>query len=85
MVTLVYALCALTSMACAVLLLRGYVAGRARLLLWSGLCFVGLAANNVILLIDTRVVPTIDLSLWRSLPALAGVAILLYGLVWETR
>ena len=85
MVTLVYALCALTSLACAVLLLRGYFASRARLLLWSGLCFVGLAANNIILLIDTRVVPTIDLSMWRSLPALAGVAILLYGLVWETR
>ncbi len=85
MVTLVYALCALTSLACAVLLLRGYRASRARLLLWSGLCFVGLAANNVILLIDTRVVPMVDLSMWRSLPALAGVAILLYGLVWETR
>lgn len=85
MATLVYALCALTSLACAVLLLRGYAATRARLLLWSGLCFAGLAANNVLLLIDKRVVPTLDLSLWRSLPALAGVALLLYGLVWETR
>jgi hypothetical protein len=85
MATLVYALCALTSLACAVLLLRGYMSSRARLLLWSGLCFAGLAANNVILLVDKRVVPSIDLSLWRSLPALAGVAILLYGLVWETR
>lgn len=85
MVTIVYALCALTSLACAVLLLRGYFRSRARLLLWSGLCFAGLAANNVILLIDTRVVPTIDLSLWRSLPALVGIAVLLYGLVWETR
>lgn len=85
MATLVYALCALTSVACAVLLLRGYAASRARLLLWSGLCFAGLAANNVLLLIDKRVVPTVDLSLWRSLPALAGVALLLYGLVWETR
>lgn len=85
MATLVYALCALTSLACAVLLLRGYRASRARLLLWSGLCFAGLAANNVLLLIDKRVVPSVDLSLWRSLPALAGVALLLYGLVWETR
>lgn len=85
MATLVYALCALTSLACAVLLLRGYLHSRARLLLWSGLCFAGLAANNVLLLIDKRVVPTMDLSLWRSLPALAGVAVLLYGLVWETR
>ena len=85
MATLVYALCALTSLACAVLLLRGYRSSHARLLLWSGLCFVGLAANNIILLVDKRVVPSIDLSLWRSLPAVAGVAILLYGLVWETR
>ena len=85
MATLVYALCALTSLACAVLLLRGYASTRARLLLWSGLCFAGLAANNVLLLIDKRLVPTVDLSMWRTLPALAGVALLLYGLVWETR
>jgi hypothetical protein len=85
MATLVYALCALTSLACAVLLLRGYARNRVRLLLWSGLCFAGLALNNVILLVDMRVVPGIDLSVWRTLPALAGIVILLYGLVWETR
>ena len=85
MATLVYALCALTSLACAVLLLRGYAASRARLLLWSGLCFAGLALNNILLLIDKQVVPTMDLSLWRSFPAVAGIALLLYGLVWETR
>jgi hypothetical protein len=85
MATLVYTLCALTSLACAVLLLRGYASSRARLLLWSGLCFTGLAANNLLLLIDKRLVPTVDLSMWRTLPALAGLALLLYGLVWETR
>lgn len=85
MATLVYALCGLTSLACAVLLLRGYAESRARLLLWSGLCFTGLAVNNILLLVDKRVVPTMDLSLWRSVPALAGLALLLYGLVWETR
>ncbi len=85
MATLVYALCALTSLACAVLLLRGYASSHVRLLLWSGLCFCGLALNNVLLLVDKRLVPTMDLSLWRTLPAVAGVALLLYGLVWETR
>ena len=85
MATLVYALCALTSVACAVLLLRGYLANRVRLLLWSGLCFAGLAVNNVLLLVDKRVVPDVDLSLWRTVPALVGVSLLLYGLVWETR
>ncbi len=85
MATLVYALCALTSLACASLLLRGYLANRVRLLLWVGLCFAGLALNNILLFVDFRVVPEIDLSLWRTLPALAGLLILLYGLVWETR
>ena len=81
----VYILCAATSLACAVLLLRGYRRSRARLLLWSGLCFVGFTLNNVLLFIDTQVIPQIDLSTVRSLPILAGLALLLYGLVWEEK
>ena len=83
--TVVYALCALTSITCAVLLLRGYAESKVRLLLWGGLCFAGLAANNVLLFIDLGLVPTVDLSVWRSLPTLAGLLLLIYGLVWETR
>ena len=83
METLVYALCALTSIACAVLLLRGYAHSRVRLLLWGGLCFAGLALNNVLLFIDLGLVPTVDLSVWRSIPALAGLILLIYGLVWD--
>lgn len=79
----VYVLCALTSLACAVLLLRGYARTRVRLLLWSGLCFVGFFLNNVLLVVDVRVVADVDLSLYRTIPALAGVALLIYGLVWE--
>ncbi|HYH83176.1 MAG TPA: DUF5985 family protein [Longimicrobium sp.] len=85
MATIVYVLCALTSLACAVLLLRGYARNGVRLLLWVGLCFVGLALNNILLVVDVRMVPSVDLSLWRSLPALAGLMLLIYGLVWETR
>lgn len=82
---IVYVLCALTSGLCAVLLLRGYAKSRARLLLWSGLCFAGLALNNLLLVIDVRVVPELDLSLWRTIPALIGISLLVYGLIWETR
>jgi hypothetical protein len=82
--SIVYVLCALTSGLCAVLLLRGYARSRARLLFWSGLCFAGLALNNVLLVVDWST-PDVDLSTWRTLPALAGVAVLIYGLVWETR
>jgi hypothetical protein len=82
MAALVYVLCALTSLACAVLLLRGWFANRVRLLLWTGLCFVGLFLNNALLVVDSRT-PSIDLSVWRSIPAVAGLALLVYGLVWE--
>jgi heme/copper-type cytochrome/quinol oxidase subunit 4 len=83
--TVVYALCALTSIACAWLLLRGYARTRVRLLLWSGLCFSGLALNNILLFIDVRVLPDVDLSIVRTIPAVIGVLLLVFGLVWETR
>lgn len=81
----VYALCMLTSAACAILLLRGYRRSGFRLLLWSGLCFVGLAINNVLLFIDAQLLTITDLSVWRTVPALGGVVILLYGLIWESK
>ena len=80
----IYILCALTSIICAALLLRGYSKTRVRLLFWSGWCFAGLALNNILLVVDIRVGPALDLEVWRTLPAGAGVALLIYGLVWET-
>ena len=83
MIGFVYVLCALTSLACAVLLWRGWKRMRARLLFWSMLCFVGLFLNNLLLVVDMRVVPQVDLALVRMLPALLGAAALVYGLVWD--
>ena len=80
----VYLLCAVTSSLCAVLLLRAYARTGTRLLLWSGLCFLGLALNNALLVVDLMVVPDTDLSTWRLVPAVLGVALLLYGLIWES-
>jgi hypothetical protein len=86
MAAAVYVLCALTSLACAVLLLRGYQARGVRLLLWSGLAFIGFVAGNIMLVVDRVVVgPEVDLAIWRSLPVLAGLAVLIYGLVWDSR
>jgi len=85
----VYALCALTSLACAVLLLRGYLRSRARLLLWSSLCFGFLFLNNVLLFVDKVLLPDQDtllgvpFAIWRSASALAGVGLLVIGLVWD--
>lgn len=79
----VYILCALTSIACAVLLVRGYLRSRARFLLWSALCFVGLGLNNVLLFLDLIVFTKVDLLFWRNAVALVAVSMLLYGLVWD--
>jgi hypothetical protein len=85
MAAAVYVLCALTSLACAVLLLRAYALRRVRLLFWSGLGFVGFALGNAVLVVDMLVLPDGDLSLFRNLPVLAGLAVLVYGLVWDTQ
>lgn len=85
MADIVYLLCTLTALACAALLLRGYLHTHARLLLWAGVCFALLALNNALVFVDMVTMPEIDLSFWRTLPALVGVGALVYGLVWEER
>ncbi|QQR45218.1 hypothetical protein JKA73_03505 [Myxococcus xanthus] len=80
----VYILCALTSVACAVLLLRAYKRTGMRLLLWSGLCFVGLVVSNVLLFVDLVLLPaTIDLYMPRAIATLSSASVLLYGLIWD--
>lgn len=81
----VYVLCALTSAFCAVLLIRSYHSQRSRLLLWSSLCFAGLALSNVLLVIDFLIVPEVDLALARSAVAAGAMLMLLIGLIWEVR
>lgn len=85
MARLIYVLCAVTSLVCTWLLLRGYVRTRARLLLWSGLCFAFLSLSNILLYIDLEVLSSIDLSVLRAIPVVIALALLIYGLIWETR
>ena len=84
MAEIIYALCALTSFACAALLARSWRRKREWLLLWSTACFAAIALNNVLLVADLVFVPQVDLSLLRHGTALVGVAFLLAGLIWET-
>ena len=81
--TAVYTLCFLTSAACALLLARSYRRTGARLLFWSALCFLLLAANNAVVILDMLVLPQIDFRLVRSALALAAVGVLLFGFVWD--
>jgi hypothetical protein len=81
---LVYLLGTLVTALCAVLLLRGYGRSRSRLLLWSGLCFVGLTVSNALLFVDLRILPEVDLYMWRLGTAAAAMLLLVYGLVFES-
>jgi uncharacterized protein DUF5985 len=81
----VYLLCALTSITCAVLLVRSWLRNRTPLLLWSSVSFVGFAINNVLLFVDLVLVPHTDLSVVRAASAFLSVATLLVGLMWKAR
>ena len=79
----VYILGCLVTLTCSILLLRGYARVQQRLLLWSGLCFLGLAVSNALVFVDLIVLPDIDLYFWRLLTAAIAMLSLLYGLIWE--
>ena len=80
----VYILEVLTSLVCAVLLLRGYARGTRKLLLWSGMCFAGLALSNLLIFLDLVVLPDVNLYRYRLATAVVAMLVLLYGLIWES-
>ena len=80
---LVYLLCFLTSAGCAFALLRNYGRTGMRLLLWTGLCFGLLAANNLVVIFDVLVLADQDFSILRLGFSLAAVMVLLFGFVWD--
>ena len=85
MASIVYFLGTIVTFACAWLLLRAYVSTRTKLLLWSGLCFVGLTLANILLWVDLVVFAS-DVSLYRVRlgPAAVAMLLLLYGLIFES-
>lgn len=83
MAELAYAACAITAAVCAWLLLRAYLRSRFRLLLWGGVCFVGLTVNSVLLVLDKMVFPAVDLSVFRLSVGLAALLVLLAGLILD--
>ncbi len=80
---LIYGLCALTALLCAWLLLQSWRRSGYKLLLWSGLCFVGLTVNNLLLIADKLVFTAVDLLPLRLATGLIAIMLLLYGLIWD--
>jgi hypothetical protein len=81
----VYLLCLMASVGCALLLTQAWRRTRAPLLLWSALCFGFLAMNNLFVFLDMVVVTSIDLSIVRQAMALAAICVMLYGFIWKVR
>jgi hypothetical protein len=75
----------LTTILCAILLLRAYQNVRKRLLLWSGLCFVGLSLVGLLRIIDLRIFRATDLYSYRLGMTAVSMALLLYGLIWDSQ
>jgi hypothetical protein len=67
------------------MLFRGYARNRVGLLFWSGLSFIGLMIDNVMLYVDIVVVPDVNLAIVRKIPGLVSLALLVFGLVWESK
>jgi hypothetical protein len=81
--SLLYLVAIATCLTCTVLLFRGYLRRRIRLLMWSALCFAALTASNVLLFVDLVVFPGVDLRPARLLAALTGILLMLYAFIWE--
>lgn len=83
MAGIVYGLCAISAFICAWLLLQAYRANRYKIVLWGGLCFLGLTLTNILLILDKTTPDRIDLTSWRLSVELISILILLYGLIWD--
>jgi hypothetical protein len=82
---LVYILCAVTSLASAILLLRGaFARGGGGLMFWSALCFIAMAINNALLYCNFIVLPDVDLLTASRLATLVGIVLLNFGLIWHS-
>ena len=80
---MVYGLCMLTALMCAWLLLQAYRKTHYRLLFWCSLFFSISALNNIFLVVDKVLYTDIDLTVYRYVVALAGLFVLLPGLILE--
>jgi hypothetical protein len=81
--SLVYLLCLVTSVVCAVLLIRAWQRSRSKLLLWSAISFALLAVNNALLVADVMLIRDVSLLWARQLTAFGAVCVLIYGFIWE--
>lgn len=79
-----YILGMLVTLLSGILLARGYRQSRQRLLLWSSICFLGLALNSALIFVDLVLLPRTDLHLVRRGVVAVSMIVLIYGLIWDS-
>jgi hypothetical protein len=80
---LVYLLGAAISLASGLLLLRGAAKQGGGLLLWSSVCFFGMAVNNILMYVNFVVFVNVNLDIWPHVASLVSVMILNVALIWH--
>ncbi len=81
----IYLIEAAVNALCAAMLILAYLRSRTGLLLWSGLCFAGLAIAGSLAFVDLVLFPSVDLFLLRLSVSVIAMAMLLFGLIWGER
>lgn len=69
---------------CCVLLARGFLHSRSRMLLWSALCFAGLTAANGLIFVDLYLIDSIDFHIARLGLTVGALAVLVFGFIWDS-
>jgi hypothetical protein len=82
-IDVLYLVCFLTSLSCCLLLIRGYSRTASKVLLWAAACFVLLAIDNLLVVVDFILLPNVDLSLLRLFATLLAASTLLIGFIRE--
>lgn len=75
----------LVALLCCILLARGYKQSRQRLLLWSSVCFLGLALHSGLIFVDLVLLPNTDLHVLRRSMLAVSMMVLIVGLIWESQ
>jgi hypothetical protein len=64
---------------------RTYARTGTRLRFWCALCFFFLTVQNALIVIDVIPSPETNLLEFRQLAALAALAVLIHGFMWEIK
>jgi hypothetical protein len=83
MALLIYSLCALAALSCAILLFQSWRKSRSGMLWWSGVCFFLLSLSNTALVVEDVLFQGHSLWPLRHGLSLAAISALLYGLIFE--